>query len=79
MTKTNIVKLSEFAIALQGMRQDLIHLQEQEQESFDEMPDVYENSVIREIMLEDIESLDNVIEGVDTALDDIRAILRNNK
>ena len=61
MTKTNLVKLSEFAIALQGMRQDLIHLQEQEQQELDKMPDVYENSVLREIMLEDIDSFNDVV------------------
>lgn len=79
MTKSNIVELSEYAITLQGMRQDLIHLQEQEQQTFDEMPDVYENSVLREIMLEDIDSLNEVIENLDIALDNMRAILRNNK
>ena len=61
MTKTNLVKLSEFAIALQGMRQDLIHLQEQEQQELDKMPDVYENSVLREIMLEDIDRFNDVV------------------
>jgi len=79
MTKTNLVKLSEFAIALQGMRQDLIHLQEQEQLELDKMPDVYENSVLREIMLEDIDSFNDVVEGVEMALDNLRAILHNNK
>ncbi len=79
MTKTNLVKLSEFAIALQGMRQDLIHLQEQEQQELDKMPDVYENSVLREIMLEDIDSFNDVVEGVEMALDNLRAILHNNK
>ena len=79
MTKTNLVKLSEFAIALQGMRHDLIHLQEQEQLELDKMPDVYENSVLREIMLEDIDSFNDVVEGVEMALDNLRAILHNNK
>ena len=79
MTKTNLVKLSEFAIALQGMRQELIHLQEQEQQELDKMPDVYENSVLREIMLEDIDSFNDVVEGVEMALDNLRAILHNNK
>ncbi len=79
MTKTNLVKLSEFAIALQGMRQDLIHLQEQEQLELDKMPDVYENSVLREIMIEDIDSLNDVVEEVEMALDNLRAILHNNK
>ena len=79
MTKTNLVKLSEFAIALQGMRQDLTHLQEQEQLELDKMPDVYENSVLREIMIEDIDSLNDVVEEVEMALDNLRAILHNNK
>ena len=61
------------------MRQDILHIQDQEQKIFDEIPETYENSVIREIMLEDIDSLNDVFEGIDAALDSLRAILHNNK
>lgn len=66
-------------MTLQSMRQDLIYLQKQEDDAFERMPDKEENSVIREIMLEDIDSLNDVVEGVEMALDNLRAILHNNK
>lgn len=79
MTKNGIIRIAEFAITLQSMRQDLIYLQEQEDEAYNQMPDKDENSVIREIMLEDIDYLNDVVEGVEMALDNLRAILHNNK
>lgn len=48
-------------------------------QELDKMPDVYENSVLREIMIEDIDSLNDVVEEVEMALDNLRAILHNNK
>jgi len=79
MTKSSIIQIAEYAITLQSMRQDILHIQDQEQKIFDEIPETYENSVIREIMLEDIDSLNDVFEGIDAALDSLRAILHNNK
>ena len=79
MTKSSIIQIAEYAITLQSMRQDILHIQDQEQKIFDEIPETYENSVIREIMLEDIDSLNDVFEGIDAALDSLRAILHNNR